>query len=49
MRIAILMPVYNGGMLLKRALQSIVDQTISDYYDLHLFLIDNNSLLRQVV
>lgn len=49
MRIAILMPVYNGGILLKRALQSVVDQTISDYYDLHLFLIDNNSTDNSVI
>lgn len=43
MRIAILMPVFNGGILLQRALQSILDQTVAGFYDLHLFLVDNNS------
>lgn len=37
------MPVFNGGSLLQRSLQSIVDQTIADFYDLELFLVDNNS------
>lgn len=49
MRIAILMPVYNGGSLLKRALQSILDQTAAEYMDLHLFLVDNNSTDNSIV
>lgn len=42
LRIAILMPVYNGGKKLREAVQSIANQT----YPLHLiklFLVDNNS------
>lgn len=43
MRVAVLMPVFNGGDFLKRSISSILEQTILDFADLHLFLVDNNS------